>query len=164
MGALNGGTIGTVGGVLIGAEVGLGIPEYEAKRYEGKVKEGVSLSRWRALAWRFGSLRSHTVKESKGITLSSSDSTTTEADFTYSMKGKVISITYLGPSSIGEEIGRILRRIEHGHQGPVTSYRLLYQVTGWAENSGGTTIPFLGLVLVFSARISDDRLVDPRQA
>ena len=35
MTALNGGTIGTVGGVLIGAEVGLGIPEYEAKRYEG---------------------------------------------------------------------------------------------------------------------------------
>ena len=28
------------GGGLTGALVGLGIPEYEAKRYEGKVKEG----------------------------------------------------------------------------------------------------------------------------
>jgi len=28
------------------------------------------------------------------------------------MKGKVISITYLGPGSIHKEIGRILRRIE----------------------------------------------------
>jgi hypothetical protein len=43
------------------------------------------------------------------------------------MKGKVISITYLGTSSINEEIGQILRRIEHWHQGPVTSYRILYQ-------------------------------------
>jgi hypothetical protein len=30
---------GAVGG-LIGALVGLGIPEYEAKRYEGRVKDG----------------------------------------------------------------------------------------------------------------------------
>jgi hypothetical protein len=30
---------GAVGGV-VGALVGLGIPEYEAKRYEGRVKEG----------------------------------------------------------------------------------------------------------------------------
>jgi len=30
---------GTVGG-LIGALVGMGLPEYEAKRYEGKVKDG----------------------------------------------------------------------------------------------------------------------------
>jgi hypothetical protein len=43
------------------------------------------------------------------------------------MLGKVISITYLGVGSIHEEIGRILRRIERWHQGPVTSYRILYQ-------------------------------------
>src|ERR1700720_3669171 len=40
MGALAGlGVGGTVGG-LIGALVGMGMPEYEAKRYEGRVKEG----------------------------------------------------------------------------------------------------------------------------
>jgi hypothetical protein len=35
-GAAAGGAIGGLGGALIG----MGIPEYEAKRYEGKVKEG----------------------------------------------------------------------------------------------------------------------------
>src|ERR1700682_2351095 len=40
MGALAGlGVGGTVGG-LIGALVGMGMPEYEAKRYEGRVKNG----------------------------------------------------------------------------------------------------------------------------
>ena len=38
--ALSGGAIGAGVGGLTGALVGLGIPEYEAKRYEGKVKEG----------------------------------------------------------------------------------------------------------------------------
>jgi hypothetical protein len=40
MAALSGGAIGAGVGGLAGALVGLGIPEYEAKRYEGKVKEG----------------------------------------------------------------------------------------------------------------------------
>jgi hypothetical protein len=40
MAALGGGAIGAGVGGLTGALVGLGIPEYEAKRYEGKVKEG----------------------------------------------------------------------------------------------------------------------------
>jgi len=40
MAALSGGAIGAGMGGLTGALVGLGIPEYEAKRYEGKVKEG----------------------------------------------------------------------------------------------------------------------------
>jgi len=40
MGALAGaGVLGTVGGI-VGALVGMGIPEYEAKRYEGRIKEG----------------------------------------------------------------------------------------------------------------------------
>ena len=40
MGALAGiGSGGLVGGI-IGALVGMGIPEYEAKRYEGRIKEG----------------------------------------------------------------------------------------------------------------------------
>jgi hypothetical protein len=36
------GAVGTVGG-LAGALIGLGIPEYEAKRYEGRVKNGGTL-------------------------------------------------------------------------------------------------------------------------
>ena len=51
----------------------------------------------------------------------------TATDFTYSMRAKVISITYSGTGSINNELGRILRRIEHWHQGSVTSYRILYQ-------------------------------------
>lgn len=43
MGALAGaGAVGVVGGIL-GALVGLGIPEYEAKRYEGRIREGCIL-------------------------------------------------------------------------------------------------------------------------
>jgi hypothetical protein len=67
------------------------------------------------------------VKESKQITLGSSDSTTAPEDFKYSMQGKVISITYLGAGSINEEIERILRKIEYWHQGSVKSFRILYQ-------------------------------------
>ena len=40
MGALSGAAVGgTVGGIT-GALIGMGIPEYEAKRYEGKVRDG----------------------------------------------------------------------------------------------------------------------------
>ena len=69
------------------------------------------------------------MKESNAISLRSSDSTTMSADFTYSMRGKVISMTYLGAGSIHEELGRILRRIEHWHQGSVRSFEVLYQNT-----------------------------------
>jgi hypothetical protein len=55
------------------------------------------------------------------------NATTNAADFTYSMRGKVISITYLGTGSINKAFGRILRRIEHGHQGSVKSFKILYQ-------------------------------------
>lgn len=40
MGALGGAAVGGTTGGIIGALVGLGIPEYEAKRYEGKVRGG----------------------------------------------------------------------------------------------------------------------------
>ena len=40
MGALAGLGVGGAVGGLIGALVGMGIPEYEAHRYEGRVKEG----------------------------------------------------------------------------------------------------------------------------
>jgi len=40
MAALAGAAIGGATGGLIGALVGLGIPEFEAKRYEGKLREG----------------------------------------------------------------------------------------------------------------------------
>jgi hypothetical protein len=67
------------------------------------------------------------MNESKRISLGASESTTATEDFKYSMRGKVISITYLGAGSIHEEMGRVLRRIEHWHQGSITSYRILYQ-------------------------------------
>jgi hypothetical protein len=66
------------------------------------------------------------MKESKQISLGSSDSTTAVADFKYSMRGKVISITYLGSGSINQDIVRILRRIEYWHQGSIKSFRILY--------------------------------------
>lgn len=40
MAALSGAAAGAALGGITGALIGLGIPEYEAKRYEGKVKEG----------------------------------------------------------------------------------------------------------------------------
>ena len=40
MAALAGAGVGAAVGGLTGALVGMGIPEYEAKRYEGKIKEG----------------------------------------------------------------------------------------------------------------------------
>jgi hypothetical protein len=40
MAALGGAAIGGAAGGLTGALVGMGIPEYEAKRYEGKLREG----------------------------------------------------------------------------------------------------------------------------
>jgi len=40
IGALSGaGAVGVIGGI-VGALVGIGIPEYEAKRYEGRIREG----------------------------------------------------------------------------------------------------------------------------
>ena len=66
------------------------------------------------------------MKKGNEINLGLSDSTSA-TDFKYSMSGKVISITYLGTGSIHEEIGRMLRRIEHWHQGSVKSFRILYK-------------------------------------
>ena len=43
MGALSGAAIGAATGGLAGALIGLGIPEYEAKRYEGKIEGGNAL-------------------------------------------------------------------------------------------------------------------------
>ena len=43
MGALSGAALGAAVGSLTGALIGLGIPEYEAKRYEGKIKGGNAL-------------------------------------------------------------------------------------------------------------------------
>ncbi|EGW21767.1 hypothetical protein [Methylobacter tundripaludum] len=43
MGALSGAAVGAATGGITGALVGLGIPEYEAKRYEGKIKGGSAL-------------------------------------------------------------------------------------------------------------------------
>jgi len=40
MAALSGAAVGAAAGGLTGALVGMGIPEYEAKRYEGRVRDG----------------------------------------------------------------------------------------------------------------------------
>ena len=40
MAALAGAAVGAAAGGLTGALIGLGIPEYEAKRYEGRIKGG----------------------------------------------------------------------------------------------------------------------------
>jgi hypothetical protein len=40
MAALSGAAVGATVGGIAGALIGMGIPEYEAKRYEGKVKSG----------------------------------------------------------------------------------------------------------------------------
>jgi len=40
MAALSGAAVGGATGGLVGALVGMGIPEYEAKRYEARIKEG----------------------------------------------------------------------------------------------------------------------------
>ena len=40
MAALSGAAVGSAIGGLTGALVGLGIPEFEAKRYEGKLRQG----------------------------------------------------------------------------------------------------------------------------
>jgi len=43
MGALSGAAVGAATGGLAGALIGMGIPEYEARRYEGKIKGGSAL-------------------------------------------------------------------------------------------------------------------------
>jgi hypothetical protein len=40
MAALSGAAVGAAVGGVAGALIGMGIPEYEAKRYEGKIKDG----------------------------------------------------------------------------------------------------------------------------
>ena len=40
MAALSGAAVGAAVGGLTGALIGLGVPEYEAKRYEGKIRDG----------------------------------------------------------------------------------------------------------------------------
>src|SRR4029434_10905322 len=40
MAALSGAAVGATVGGIAGALIGLGSPEYEAKRYEGKIREG----------------------------------------------------------------------------------------------------------------------------
>jgi len=48
---LSGAAVGAAVGGITGALIGMGIPEYEAKRYEGKVKVGHILLSVRAQSW-----------------------------------------------------------------------------------------------------------------
>jgi hypothetical protein len=40
MAALSGAAVGATAGGLVGALIGMGVPEYEAKRYESRLREG----------------------------------------------------------------------------------------------------------------------------
>jgi hypothetical protein len=48
---LSGAAVGAADGGITGTLIGMGIPEYEAKRYEGKVKAGHILLSVRAQSW-----------------------------------------------------------------------------------------------------------------
>lgn len=60
MAALSGAAVGAALGGITGALIGMGIPEYEAKRYEGKVREGNILISVHTENWR-------EVERAKGI-------------------------------------------------------------------------------------------------
>jgi hypothetical protein len=63
----------------------------------------------------------------QGISFSPQESSS-GADFNYSMKSKLITITDLKPGKglFVEEIEKALRRIEFWHQGSIASFRILY--------------------------------------
>jgi hypothetical protein len=63
------------------------------------------------------------MKESKAITLRWSDSTSVLADFKYSMRGKVISITYLSGSSIDKKLGEYCGGLSICAKAQLRSYR-----------------------------------------
>ena len=81
------------------------------------------------------------MKHGKEISFSQT-TTQTVPDFSYSMRGKVISITGLTPAQTSsvKEIEKVLRQISHYHQGSIASYRILYTIlTGWAARSDGVS-------------------------
>jgi hypothetical protein len=53
----------------------------------------------------------------------------THADFTYSIHGNVISIVdlNLGNRSVTNDIERVLRKIEHYHQGSIAGFKIMYR-------------------------------------
>jgi hypothetical protein len=54
---------------------------------------------------------------------------TTQADFTYSISGNVISIVdlNLGNRSVTNDIENVLRKIEHYHQGSIIGFKIMYR-------------------------------------
>jgi hypothetical protein len=55
--------------------------------------------------------------------------TETQADFTYSMSGNVISIVDLdqGNRSVTNDVEKVLRKIEYYHQGSIAGFRIMYR-------------------------------------
>jgi hypothetical protein len=53
----------------------------------------------------------------------------TDADFTYSIFGNVISIVdlNLGNRSVTNDIERVLRKIEYYHQGSIVGFKIMYR-------------------------------------
>jgi hypothetical protein len=56
----------------------------------------------------------------------------TQADFTYSIRGEVISIIDLdlGNRSVTNDIENVLRKIEYWHQGSIAAFRIMYRDSG----------------------------------
>jgi hypothetical protein len=53
----------------------------------------------------------------------------TQADFTYSMSGNVISIVDLdqGNRSVTNDVENVLRKIDHYHQGSIAGFHIMYR-------------------------------------
>jgi hypothetical protein len=54
---------------------------------------------------------------------------TTEADFTYSISGNVISVVdlNLGSRSVTNDIENVLRKIDYYHQGSIMGFKIMYR-------------------------------------
>ena len=64
----------------------------------------------------------------------------TWADFTYKITPNVISITDTGSGSrsVSQDIEAVLRKIEHWHQGSISSFKIMFRDgKGFGTESGG---------------------------
>lgn len=53
----------------------------------------------------------------------------TQADFSYSIAGNIISIVHLslGNRSVTNDVENVLRKIEYFHQAPIVGFRIMYR-------------------------------------
>lgn len=95
--SLSGAAIGGVAGGITGSLIGLGIPEYEAKRYEGKIKEGRILVSVHADDGDWTSKAKKILKDAGAEDIGSSS----EADAEYSADDKHESMRGNQPKPVG---------------------------------------------------------------